>query len=221
MTVILAFCLYIAGFCLISGWILTKAAIPGSQAIVFAVLFFLYSCIAGGLALLVYLWGDPRLVLYIFCLFIALAAIGSMFVSLSRIRHGIRIKDAVLFVLYVLAILTVALFTRRSRTETVLQLELFAAVKSTLMEGSLEELNHMILNVVMFIPLGYLFVQMHPNGLGKVAQVVGISVLLSTFIEICQLIFRLGNCDVDDILANTTGAFLGLLVFRIIHRRKE
>ena len=221
MTVILEFCLYIAGFCLIAGWAVTKAAIPGSQAIVFAVLFFVYSCIAGGLAILAYLWGDPRLVLYIFCLLMALAAIGSMFVALSRSRREIRTKDAVLLVLYVLAILTVALFTRRSRTETVLQLELFAAVKSVLMDGSLEELNHMILNVVMFMPLGYLFVQMHPKRLGNFARVVGIGVLLSTLIEICQLTFRLGNFDVDDILANTTGAFLGLLVFRITHRREE
>lgn len=79
----------------------------------------------------------------------------------------------------------------------------------------------MILNVVMFMPLGYLFVQMHPRKLGDAAQVLGIGVMLSTIIESCQLIFRLGNCDVDDILANTFGALLGLVLYKIVHHSKE
>ena len=47
--------------------------------------------------------------------------------------------------------------------------------------------------------------------------VLGIGVMLSTIIESCQLIFRLGNCDVDDILANTFGALLGLVLYKIVH----
>ena len=38
-----------------------------------------------------------------------------------------------------------------------------------------------------------------------------------SIIESCQLIFRLGNCDVDDILANTFGALLGLVLYKIVH----
>lgn len=141
----------------------------------------------------------------------------NVILTVSHSRGEIKPQYAVLFVLYILAILVVTLITRQTRTETVLQTELFASVKSFLLEGDVEELNHMILNVVMFMPLGYLFVQMHPRKLGDAAQVLGIGVMLSTIIESCQLIFRLGNCDVDDILANTFGALLGLVLYKIVH----
>ena len=75
-----------------------------------------------------------------------------------------------------------------------------------------------VLNIVMFMPLGYLFVQMHPQKLGDPAKVVGVGIMLSSVIETCQLIFRLGNCDMDDILANTIGIFLGWALFKIVHR---
>lgn len=157
------------------------------------------------------------MVLYTLCLLFALVEIGNVILTVSHSRGEIKPQYAVLFVLYILAILVVTLITRQTRTETVLQTELFASVKSFLLEGDVEELNHMILNVVMFMPLGYLFVQMHPRKLGDAAQVLGISVMLSTIIESCQLIFRLGNCDVDDILANTFGALLGLVLYKIVH----
>ena len=218
MTIILAFILYIVGFCLIAGWIFTKTSIPNNQTMVLAVLFLVYTCIAVGFAVLAYLWGDFRPVLYTLLLFLIVAAVGNMIMTFLCSRHEICVQHIVLFLLYVLAILMVSLITRRTRTETVLQLELFAAVKSALTKGSLEELNHMILNVIMFMPLGYLFVQMHPHRLGNPVPVVGIGVVLSTFIEISQLVFRRGNCDVDDILANSIGAFLGLVIFKIINR---
>ena len=87
-----------------------------------------------------------------------------------------------------------------------------------MVKGTVEDLNHMVLNIVMFMPLGYLFVQMHPQKLGDPAKVVGVGIMLSSVIETCQLIFRLGNCDMDDILANTIGIFLGWALFKIVHR---
>jgi len=218
MTGILAFILYIAGFCLLARWAAAKAAVPNNRMMILVVLFFVYSCFAGGFAMLAYVWGDPGLVLFMACLFFALAAVGSVILTVSRSHREIKPQCAVLFLLYVLAILMVTLITRKPRAEAVLLTELFAGVKSVLREGSVEELNHMILNIVMFMPLGYLFVQMHPRKLGSLAQVLGVGMMLSTFIEGCQLMFRLGNCDVDDILANTIGAFLGWALFKAIHR---
>lgn len=217
MTILLAIILYFVGFYLLAKRTVPESAAPGNRMMIRVILFFVYSCFAGGFTVAAYMSGDLGMVLYTLCLLFALVEIGNVILTVSRSRGEIKPQYAVLFILYILAILVVTLITRQTRTETVLQTELFASVKSFLLEGNVEELNHMILNVVMFMPLGYLFVQMHPRKLGDAAQVLGIGVMLSTIIESCQLIFRLGNCDVDDILANTFGALLGLVLYKIVH----
>ena len=204
MTILLAIILYLVGFYLLAKRTVPESAAPGNRMMIRVVLFFVYSCFAGGFTVAAYMSGDLGMVLYTLCLLFALVEIGNIILTVSHGRGEIKPQYAVLFVLYILAILVVTLITRQTRTETVLQTELFASVKS-------------ILNVVMFMPLGYLFVQMHPRKLGDAAQVLGIGVMLSTIIESCQLIFRLGNCDVDDILANTFGALLGLVLYKIVH----
>lgn len=221
MTILLAIILYLVGFYLLAKRTVPESAAPGNRMMILVVLFFVYSCFAGGFAVAAYMSGDLGMVLYTLCLLFALVEIGNIILTVSHSRGEIKPQYAVLFVLYILAILVVTLITRQTRTETVLQTELFASVKSFLLEGDVEELNHMILNVVMFMPLGYLFVQMHPRKLGDAAQVLGIGVMLSTIIESCQLVFRLGNCDVDDILANTFGALLGLVLYKVVHHSRR
>jgi glycopeptide antibiotics resistance protein len=39
---------------------------------------------------------------------------------------------------------------------------------------------------------------------------------LSLLIEVIQMIFRVGSFDVDDILLNTLGGFLGFMLLRFI-----
>lgn len=217
MPLLFAIVLYLAGFYLIARRVLAGTAAPRNRMAVLVVLFLVYSCVAAGFAVLSCEWGDPGLALYALCLFFALVEIGIVLITFSRCRREIQPKAVILFLLYLIAILLVTLVTRRPRTEAVLQTEVFASVKEALTKGSAEALNHMILNVVMFMPLGYLFVQMHPRKLGDPAKVLGVGIMLSSIIETCQLMFRLGNCDVDDILANTIGAFLGWALFKIVH----
>jgi glycopeptide antibiotics resistance protein len=43
-----------------------------------------------------------------------------------------------------------------------------------------------------------------------------ISVATSVFIEITQFVFSIGVADVDDIILNTTGAAIGLLILKML-----
>lgn len=218
MTILITVVLCLAGFVLIVKQAVPESLNPPYRTAVLLLLAFVYACFVGGLAVIAYLYGDPGLVLYMLFILFALAEIWSLSTTVLRFRHTFRQKYVLLFFLYVFVILLITLFSREPRTTTVLQTELFSAVKDALATGSMEELNHMILNVVLFLPLGYLFVQIEPQRLDRFYHVLGIGALLSTLIESCQLVFRLGNCDVDDILANTIGALLGLVVFRVVRR---
>jgi len=40
--------------------------------------------------------------------------------------------------------------------------------------------------------------------------------ILSFFIELAQFIFNLGWCELDDVISNTFGAFIGVLLYRIV-----
>lgn len=68
------------------------------------------------------------------------------------------------------------------------------------------------LNILLFIPLGFL--------LGR-KQAIAIGLLLSAGIELTQFVFRLGVCELDDVLNNTIGAAIGSLLFKKFGKRIE
>lgn len=70
-------------------------------------------------------------------------------------------------------------------------------------------------NVIGFIPFGFILPM-----LAKRFQKLGIVVLatfcLSLTYEILQLVFEFGSFDVDDLILNTVGGFLGYIPFKIL-----
>ena len=76
-------------------------------------------------------------------------------------------------------------------------------------------------NVAVFVPLGYFFCRAF--GKGVLAAVV-CGACLSVFIEICQIPMA-RHTDVDDVILNTLGAFIGgvaaTIVSRAVLRKKE
>lgn len=71
-------------------------------------------------------------------------------------------------------------------------------------------------NIVMFIPLGiYIMVLAKQK---SILRNVGIIALCSLSIEVIQYIFALGSTDIDDLLLNTTGGFIGILIFQLLFK---
>lgn len=69
-------------------------------------------------------------------------------------------------------------------------------------------------NVIAFMPLGF-FVPLHVKKYRKCIVTVAISFLFSLMIECTQLVSKVGVFDVDDLMLNTLGGFLGYLCFAI------
>ena len=108
-------------------------------------------------------------------------------------------KRKVLAALYVLIMLWITLFSRRPM-ETRIFRGLFWEVR-------MGYWNNMIQNILLFIPLGFLIG-------GKRGIIAG--VLLSIGIESIQFIYRLGYCELDDVLNNTIGTVLGVGVWKLL-----
>ncbi len=69
-------------------------------------------------------------------------------------------------------------------------------------------------NIAIFIPMGIYLNLFKKNK--SMIQSVGIVLLISLCVEITQYVFQIGGSDIDDIILNTLGGFIGILIFRII-----
>ncbi|OJG25119.1 hypothetical protein RR47_GL001907 [Enterococcus columbae DSM 7374 = ATCC 51263] len=70
-----------------------------------------------------------------------------------------------------------------------------------------------MLNVVMCVPFGLLLPVLFPR-YRNILKAVGMGLLFSLFIEVTQLL-NTRISDVDDLIANTLGTFIGFLVWKI------
>ncbi|MFB5763498.1 VanZ family protein [Paenibacillus medicaginis] len=70
-------------------------------------------------------------------------------------------------------------------------------------------------NVAIFIPLGILLGLMFKKEGMPGIKICICAFFLSLGLETAQLLFRIGQFDVDDILLNTAGGLLGFVIYRI------
>ncbi len=71
-------------------------------------------------------------------------------------------------------------------------------------------------NILLFIPMGILM----PSAFSKFRKIyicIPCCFLFSLFIEATQYIFGLGIAEIDDLVTNTFGAFLGLIIWYILY----
>ena len=69
-------------------------------------------------------------------------------------------------------------------------------------------------NVIGFIPFGFILPVLSKE-LRKGGSVVFYGMAMSVIVEAMQLFGRVGSCDIDDVLLNTLGAFIGYLLFHV------
>ncbi len=69
-------------------------------------------------------------------------------------------------------------------------------------------------NVLLFMPFGLMF----PLVSKFEGETTVFGMLLSLFIEAAQFILAMGYTDIDDLILNTLGAFLGYQLYRLINR---
>lgn len=75
--------------------------------------------------------------------------------------------------------------------------------------GALVSIAH---NIVLFIPFGFLIIAAYPHT--STGKILLLGFVLSLFIEVCQLVFHLGWFEVDDILHNVLGTYVGIRLYR-------
>ena len=76
--------------------------------------------------------------------------------------------------------------------------------------GNLLELSPVLLSYA----LSFLFVAIYPEKLNKISLVIPMGLMLTVLIETVQMILQMGQCDLEDLVANALGALVGLIAYR-------
>lgn len=123
-------------------------------------------------------------------------------------RDGLRYGAMILLVEWMFLVLGICVFFRESSDEyrfNIIPLMSYFdyGENSYFMEKA--ALN--ILNVALFVPVGFLL----GCGFRKMTwqKTLAIGFILSIFIEILQLIYRRGLCEIDDVIHNVAGCMIG------------
>jgi len=124
----------------------------------------------------------------------------------------------VLLLVYIGIILMITLFTREVRDDYGIQLVPLNGIRD--FDHINSEILRDVCNLFLFIPVGILYTWQN-KGKYKVIKSVIIALVLSLGIEFVQLTGKLGKFDVDDILFNTLGGFLGSIVQKVFEPKED
>jgi VanZ like family. len=217
MQLLLVAILLLCGYFFLFQAVARRAASRSSIPMLAVVLLLVYLLVSLPLVLIISQMGGMGftfLALLILAAFIGVIAfLAFLFKNFRQINKGMLL----LFLLYLLMTSYVTVFSRRGRVQTDIMLK-FDSIEEAVRRHSLEPLQHLWLNVALFVPIGMLFPAICPPRLDKLSCVFPLGLLLTTLIETTQLMLRIGQCDLEDLAANTVGACLGLLLFRLYRR---
>ena len=138
--------------------------------------------------------------------------------KLGALLRNKSVVKKFLFAAYTIFIVWYTLLKREPRVaERVFMPELFWAIRGWLAgtpQGKVEAIQY-VQNILFFIPYGLLF-----PWKDNWKRVFVTALVLSVFIELSQIIFNLGWCEVDDVISNTLGAMIGYGIWWKTNKRK-
>lgn len=134
----------------------------------------------------------------------------------------IRVLSWFVFAVYMIALIYFLFFSeqmgRVPSDEYKYSLEPFREIRRYIVYrkeiGCFNVMLNLVGNVICFVPYGFVLPIMSNKHRG-LFKITALTFLTSLLIELIQLMSKVGSCDIDDILLNTLGGFLGYVFFVI------
>lgn len=126
----------------------------------------------------------------------------------SQNKKSLDLICTVALSLTIVVIIWITLLSRQQEIREVHLIPLWSYAR--IFSGKWSSLFENICNILMFLPVGFLLAVVFSTNR---RETLAIGFLISMAIELSQLIFALGSFEVDDLINNTFGAFLGYQVF--------
>lgn len=135
-----------------------------------------------------------------------------LFVSQKGMKNGLK-SGLKLFLTDYIALLYCSTIIFRKRMKVIKYDLVPFRSYGEILNGQTEYLfPQVIMNILVFIPLGFLLKVSFPAM--KLWQLLLLGIGLSVTIEVSQLIFHKGFCEIDDVIHNGIGCLIGVLLGR-------
>ena len=177
------------------------------------ILFVVYVVISAVMIIVFNQLGSARMTLLMLLILMSMVGFCILFYGFLKNSHEIKKLPTLLFVLYIAAVAYATIFSREEGSKTDILLE-FESITQAIKEQSFEPMEHLLMNIVLFVPIGFLFVAIYPEKLNKISLVIPLGLMLTVLIETVQMILQMGQCDLEDLVANALGALVGLIAYR-------
>ena len=135
-------------------------------------------------------------------------------VSIREIRWGIVLS------IYLALLIGGTMLNRGVGEVCRMELMPFWSYRQYFVEKHPALLGQMVYNVLVFVPWPFLFAQVF-SAMKRFRWAIGSAFLFSVFIEITQLVLKIGLFEFDDMFHNTLGAVIGYGILTLYSRRKQ
>ena len=216
ITLILLICGYLALIQAVNALSRQSYYSSRNTLIIDVVIAIMYIVVCGVVGLLyVYSGYDPYVIYGVLALGVLIFVI--FFIRFCVVnRRSMRKGIVFLFLVYFAVVLYLTVFMRIGSVDTSVVTTPFDDLKNAIQYRDPALIQHMVLNVLLFVPFGYLIPAMNPERLRRCSFAFLGGIACSTVIEGVQMVFSLGQSDIDDIIANSIGAVVGYLCVRFV-----
>lgn len=221
MTITLTIILLLCGFLAVVQAVNSLSQNPRAFVPVTIILAVMYGLLIGSVWFVYEAFGRSNYVIYGGLALVVLIMLVLAWKFVFGHRHGLVMSYTIAFGVYAAVVLYVTLFSRQMGSDASVEEKAFRGLELALATHSWEPMQHSLLNLALFLPFGYLIPNMNPDYLARWGFAVLGGLVTSTVIEGVQMIARMGQCDIDDIIFNTVGASLGYLFFMFMRQVRK
>ena len=129
----------------------------------------------------------------------------------------IQLTAAIILSVYVVLLLYFTVFGRYSHPEYTYQIYFFKSYRYFFEQFEWQSIRQIIINIAMMIPFGFLLPVLMKNK-HKYLLTLLFALLLILFIESMQMVMQCGTFELDDVINNLIGTFIGILLFALANR---
>lgn len=153
--------------------------------------------------------------LWVYAMALCLLGSGVVWLAIKRENKGKELFTRLFLLVYVILILCFTVIFRETRTIPHHGFDPFWHYEA-FRQGRLQLLPELIMNVLVFIPIGFVFCLAFRRISWWQAAIAGMG--LSIGIEFLQLVFKRGCADIDDVIHNTLGCLMGCCLYLAVSR---
>ena len=144
----------------------------------------------------------------------------TVWICMKRRRgEAVEAREAgciLLLCIYLTFLFGVTLFNRHPEESFSMELTPLWSYQESFFNGNTGLGQQIFYNILAFIPLG-IFLPVLSRHMRMFRRTAVSAAALSAFIEISQLVFRCGLCELDDVINNTLGAAAGYGIWKIVN----